>query len=150
MRFLMAAVFSMILCSSAFAQIDVILGAGTAFDTGTLYVSSGAIRQHGSTSPVVSTWSTTRSALDSDESFDTSRNIHWTISNARKEYDVMVDSCIWTNKGSETLLGVDTPWIMFKGRGLNLEAKNSAKVHMRILSELRGWTTLYYIRSYKE
>lgn len=136
------AVLSLCLCASiVFAQTPVIPVAGNSFDGGAVFVSSMAVRQSGS-----STWSATASAIDND-TYTNSGNTQWLVDNFESEYDVMIDSCIWSDKGTKLLLGVDMPYILHKGQWRSLSAKCGQKINMRLLSELGGWTTIYYMKT---
>lgn len=148
MRLVMV-VMAMFLAVGVFAQTEVTLNAGNGLDGGALFISSFSIRAYNSTSGTTSAWSTTRSAFDLDEPYDNSKNTQWLVKN-RKEYDVMIDSCIWNNKGTEALLGNDMPFLLEKGDWVSLDAKCGEKVHMRIMSTLKGWTTTFYLRTYKK
>jgi hypothetical protein len=143
MKYVITGLLLVLAAVMAFAQVEVTPSKGNGFDGGAVFVSSCAVRQSGST-----TWSITNPAIDSS-AYSTSKNTDWLLKN-RKEYDVMVDSCIWTNKGTEALLGVDMPYLMEKGEWGSVDGKCTELVHMRILSELRGWTTVFYMKTFKK
>lgn len=130
--------------SVAVAQVEQIPVKGNGFDGGAVFVSSMSVRQSGS-----STFSTTKALIDSS-AFNSSKNTDWLLDNSEGEYDIMIDSCIWRDKGTKLLLGVDMPFILPKGGSVSIDGKCQELIHGRILSELKGYTTLYFIKTYKK
>jgi hypothetical protein len=152
MRKLLLVVLCLFVSVPCFAKGQAVVEqAGTALDTGVILISSCAVKRSGA-----GAFSLTDSVFD-DTTYTNTKNLKWMFK-LKGPYEVMSDSCIWSDKGSYTLLygtapdtlPLEMPYIIEDEEKIWLNAKTSKKIYMRALLTTTGWSTGQYWITFDE